>query len=242
MTNYVERLQDRITQQFPYLDEDEKDYYTLLILSKGENVTGEDIHHVKSILASNDPWDNDPEEYEDLPGYMKERRVNTARSLKVVSSQGPDMVKLRAILASIHANPGSWNQGSWADVRSDECKVSADNGPAPECGTAFCFAGWDAFKYAPSGTVIDKHQNVISPDGNEISISFFARTDLNLSDYQADCLFGGSNTLSDIESMVDELETNPNASRRDLQIAARDRAQSDLEQARATLDKWDEKL
>lgn len=246
MTNYVERASDRVdTALGGDVDGDKLTYYTLLVLAKGENITAEDVHHADSLYDT-DSF-RDPVKFEDLSTRVVGQKEKMAKKLAGITSvNGPDVPKLRTILRSIHSHPENWDQSSWANVRGDEyssgCSVAADNGDAPDCGTTMCFAGWDAFMYAPAGSVLDVYENVIKADGTTQSISSFAREDLNLTSSQTEILFYGSNSLSDLESMVDELESNPEADEQDLIKAALKRAKSDQSAAERAIDRWEGKL
>jgi hypothetical protein len=83
----------------------------------------------------------------------------------------------RRTLAAIENDPAHWNQKAW---------ISS----SPECGTAYCFAGW----------AVKLH--TASEPGYATPIKQKAEDALGLQAWIAEPLFYSSNTLSDLRNMV----------------------------------------
>jgi hypothetical protein len=83
----------------------------------------------------------------------------------------------RRTLAAIENDPAHWNQKAW---------ISS----SPECGTAYCFAGWAV-----------KLHDAVDP-GYTTPIEFKAVEALGLDQYLASPLFAPANSLADLRNMV----------------------------------------
>lgn len=137
----------------------------------------------------------------------------------------PDTELLLRVLRQIKGQPGTWNQTTWVRLpafpRLEE----------PECGTAYCFAGWAArfSGYSVSGkaklgwiAVSALPQETVaalgeyagnlsgelqnSVDGTvNVHVSTLAKAVLRLTCMESDRLFNGDNSLEDLERIVQEI-------------------------------------
>jgi hypothetical protein len=116
---------------------------------------------------------------------------------------------LDAVLAADVA--GTWKQGSWIDVGEP---YAADENM---CRTNACFAGWSLLIQGGQiltrrasegeGTYISAY--AIQMDDGEVVDAFDVATKaqraLGLTEYQAEALFAGGNTLTHLKEIVDEI-------------------------------------
>lgn len=145
----------------------------------------------------------------------------------------PNAGLLRQTLAVIEQNPTRWNQGIWSTLAETEDVVLDKNqdvvGAKVDCETAFCFAGWAAtlnegvwvgsahlLAVPDDDHVTTKSVWPISDDGEALSgdrlvevqaCPAWARAQrlLGLDTGCADTLFDGSNTITTLREMVEEL-------------------------------------
>lgn len=141
-----------------------------------------------------------------------------------------DCVKLRKILAHIRdleasrpdgtfgsfgiipQGESAWRQGDWFALYAGQGPVrNAVIQPGGviatvqqqeyTCGTAACFAGWDALLFAPAGTQI-RGNLLILPGDKVISVAEWAEEDLGLNPQDAGALFAAYNTIDRIEALI----------------------------------------
>lgn len=143
-----------------------------------------------------------------------------------------DCVKLRKILEHIkdlkaaqddmwerQQNPfrlpgfALWDQSDWlrayvgeVPVRNaviqPEGLIATIKGQPAKCGTAGCFAGWDALLFAPAGTVLNGNLMTLPDGGEATTIAEWAIEDLGLEPFEASELFDHRNKIPDLETYI----------------------------------------
>jgi hypothetical protein len=116
----------------------------------------------------------------------------------------PDFAKLKATLAYTAEHLEQWRQGDWATPVED------DKGNL--CGTTCCFAGnallveGYRFQWIVLGVFNGYDLILLGPDGqacgNDDDIMPLATRLLDLTIWQATCLFDGHNTFEDLERII----------------------------------------
>lgn len=99
---------------------------------------------------------------------------------------------LRKTLEHITAHPEEYRQRLWA-------KRTA-------CGTACCVAGW-AVQFTGHNLLFDQDgdaENVVTTDGDVVSISEVAEQELGLTERQSDKLFYGGNNLAILYTLANK--------------------------------------
>lgn len=112
-------------------------------------------------------------------------------------------------------NELTWNQSNWSMLKS-RVVDSTEQATLEHCGTAYCIAGFVASQ-EPGYTVelnstplndnsgrffVDLREYI---DGNPFSHSQVAREALGLSVYDADALFSGSNSISEVRTIAEKI-------------------------------------
>jgi hypothetical protein len=115
------------------------------------------------------------------------------KKLKVV----PDGPRLRKVLAHIRELEARQHEDRY---QGDKWYQSVWRSEIP-CGTAACFAGWAVQMFAPDTAVLSGAR-VYFPDRRELVVRDYAMELLGLTDNQSDLLFGGSNTLAELERLI----------------------------------------
>lgn len=240
MTN-VNALIKALTAKYPYRDQSRIQAYATLLIAKKGVVTAEDTYAAERVYSAVASSDDGYGEFADLGRYDLKVYERTANEIMTVfsNSTGADTAKLREILNVIWNNKKQWDQGSWCHIPDFEVNTASGNlNLEPPCGTSFCYAGWDAYLYAPEGSKISSNERVITLDGNDMSIMNFARDDLRLDETQAEVLFSGSNSFEDLEDIVGLFEKNPSLTGQALYKAAKAAAKRRGETAKASAERW----
>lgn len=104
------------------------------------------------------------------------------------------------VLKQIENDPDTWQQRVWAEQT--------------KCGTVHCFAGWAVALFRPDATFLwedylggafwpaGKYASSVEVDGVVHSIEGLAQELLELTEEQADILFGGANSLPQLREIV----------------------------------------
>jgi hypothetical protein len=127
---------------------------------------------------------------------------------------------LTETLDHIKNNPQQWRQDFWFinfDPHGNEIheKITLDVEEINSCGTAFCFAGHAALKAGAEAPPKDRPWcEGWKVEGSPVEVWSAAR--LGISNEQADILFDSSNTLNDLEVLVQALIDNPEATQDEL--------------------------
>lgn len=110
---------------------------------------------------------------------------------------------LEAVLTHIKDHPEEHDQAIYFCSSEDGCWT--DNGTW--CGTAACFAGWTAIKYAQEYGYQPRarYSRTFVKGGRERHVSEVAEDILGLSESDAGWLFCAYNTIEDLEVMVKNL-------------------------------------
>lgn len=122
----------------------------------------------------------------------------------------------------IRNNPQKWRQSAWYAWLDEDGKLAQDVVTVEveevnSCGSAMCFAGHAALKSGfPAPPSENWKQWTATIDGKLMDVSDYAKKKLGLNWEQADVLFGGDNTMEDLETMVALLKENPDATEEDL--------------------------
>lgn len=102
---------------------------------------------------------------------------------------------LEEVMDYIKTHPEQLRQDVWATQKAD-------------CGTACCFAGWTAVLngYQLDWLEDDDMTSIVrDKDGIHHVISDLAEELLDLTQFEGDVLFAGSNTIDELEQMVKNL-------------------------------------
>ena len=131
---------------------------------------------------------------------------------------------LEAVRRMIAAEDGlRHNQGVWATITTDDPAIDAgdtfvnewdDKFVKVSCPTAACVAGWaatlsgakllvEAFDYQDN--TVASASSVLTPEGDQLAISTYARRLLGLTEREADALFCGSGTTEEVLDALDDI-------------------------------------
>lgn len=124
----------------------------------------------------------------------------------------PNLPLLRKILAQIDAVPESWVQSTWGlvwnsltgDIIADQRRQSGQ--ARATCGTAYCIAGHVAVLtgWEPSGWSMGEASSYwMDEDGRERRVSVIARDALGLTNEEAEMLFHGDNSRSEVQLLAE---------------------------------------
>lgn len=119
---------------------------------------------------------------------------------------------LRETLQYIKEHPQQWNQEvwfTWKDANGNRLfdAIEVEFEEVNSCNSAFCFAGHAALKSGFGKPPKDSNR-VWEYDG--VEVSEWATDKLGLTWDQADVLFSSSNTMEDLELIVNAILENPN--------------------------------
>jgi hypothetical protein len=132
----------------------------------------------------------------------------------------PDIARMRKDLAAIREHPDNHDQSRWVGS-ADDVTVASGLDQYPPCGTTLCFAGWDAYLHAPKGSRLVDGVYIMYANGGHDSISKFAQEGMGISKEQAAAFFTEADSADDLETMINTLEANPDATWGDLSAARR---------------------
>ena len=156
----------------------------------------------------------------------------------------PNVPLLNAVIEHIEANPDDWYQGDWRTLRSFLVDP-ADEATPTDCGTAMCFAGWAAelsgAEYAyPAGdsTIVDhvtyggdidsvEAAHIVNTDEGLVHVQDYATRALGIDEGQANRLFHGANTISDLKNHVARIIEQGRIEQANRDIAEVERANAD---------------
>lgn len=127
---------------------------------------------------------------------------------------------LKKVLEYIKTHPQQWRQSVWFKWTNEITRHPVtveqiiDVQEVNSCGSAFCFAGHTALMTGFVAPPKENHR--VWADENGVEVDDHARIVLGLTLAQASVLFDPSNTMEDLEIIVDRLIENPKITTRDL--------------------------
>lgn len=111
---------------------------------------------------------------------------------------------LNKVIEYAEQHPEKHDQAYWTNMNSQEHKVKKQIDEVINCGTTGCLAGLGAFLYAPVGTVYMR-EKLILPDSESITdYEQYGQKLFELTPEEADFLFHGGRTLTEIKKFVNE--------------------------------------
>lgn len=152
---------------------------------------------------------------QDLPTYRKAPLVGTK---PVPMHEGVNYKLLDEIMEFIEAHPETWHQASWfqhLDPETGDSKWHVTIEEVSErnsCGTSFCFAGHVALHEGFPSPPLDSNESwerTIDGERWPEHVDTFAMNRLGITTAQADALFDGDNTMTDLRNMVTALHVDP---------------------------------
>jgi hypothetical protein len=243
MTVNIRTLLNNLEKELPFTSQVSIKAYASMILGSG-SLSAPDVYAVERVRLASSGITSDVEFSSLNPSSKRSYESIAAKANNAYDrTSGADTVKLRKILDNIWMNKKLWSQTSWCSLgASDRIASASSPDELPPCGTSFCFAGWDAFMFAPEGSKISRDERVITVDGGNRSIMNFAEEDLRLTPVQTEILFSGANSFEDLEDIVTLLEEDPGLTGNNLYQAVRGAANRRAALARASSDRWEEQI
>lgn len=108
--------------------------------------------------------------------------------------------------------PSEWDQGHWAIHRPDGTPIAAS------CATACCIAGKTVAALGGRFLLEEDYglgyqiaTDAELPTGERVDVEDYARVQLGLDYEQADALFDGDNTITDVRRIIGALLDDPDA-------------------------------